>query len=68
MEEKIEIGTIKRGFDEGYGKGYDKGLVEGENKQIQGLKEQNQKLIELMENQGKLVRLLLWQKSEEGII
>lgn len=50
---------IKR-HTKGYRDGYTKGLTDGQNKQIQELKD-------MIENQGKLLRLLLWKSSDVKI-
>jgi hypothetical protein len=42
------------GHSKGYRDGYEKGLIDGKDKQIQELKD-------LIDNQGKQIRLLLWQ-------
>jgi len=52
------LGEHIREHSRGYKAGYAKGLVEGRNKQIQELKDQNEELL-------KQVRLLLWKVKEE---
>ena len=52
------LGEHIREHSRGYRAGYAKGLVEGRNKQIQELKDQNEELL-------KQVRLLLWKVKEK---